>query len=67
MLMVGSASHAFSMNVKSLSSSERFSASMAMRYWELGNANAAASTLPVTDRVSPVSALSLGTTMMSPA
>ena len=55
------------MKVKSLSSSERFSASMAMRYWLLGNWNAAASILPETESVSPVSAEILVVTMMSPA
>ena len=40
---------------------------MAMRYWLLGNWKAAASTLPETDSVSPVSAEILVVTMMSPA
>ena len=65
--IVGSASQLFSRKLNSLSSVPRLSGSMATWYRELGKRNAAASTLPVTDSVSPAMAEILGTTTMSPA
>ncbi len=62
---VGSASATFS-EVRRAPSVPRSSGSIAVRYRELGNLNAAASTLPVTS-VSPVMASSFGTTTISPA
>ena len=50
-----------------MSSVPRLSGSMAIRYRELGKRKAAASTLPVTESVSPVMTSSFGTTTISPA